>query len=265
MTDDTGTDPGSAETVPAETETVPVAAETAAVEHVAAEPVPFWQRPNVDRYVSPLIIPIVVVIGILVYVLNVSRVFLSAHGHSSVVVGSFLTLVILVGATMLANASNLRSSTIVLFTAGFLLVVFSSGWLVLGHSQEKNATNAALGSIGNYKGTFTITAGPGGALAFAPSSISVKTGIYLVKLVDAVDTTHTLNFDESSTLWGSGLVVNKAGEQLQSLIFFGAAGDYTYYCAVPTHRQNGMFGVVHVSGPTVTLAQAQAAAKLTAK
>jgi hypothetical protein len=51
---------------------------------------------------------------------------------------------------------------------------------------------------------------------------------------------------------------------LTSRIFFGAAGDYTYYCAVPGHRSAGMQGVIHVTGPTVTEAQAAAAAKNTA-
>jgi plastocyanin len=230
----------------------------------AAAPVSFWHRPNVERYLSPLIMPIVVVVGLVVYVLNLSRVFLSAHGHTNVVVGSVVTVAILLGATVLSNSSRLRTQTIALMTAGFLLVVFSAGWLVLGHSQVKGVSNAALGDKGKYTGTIGITAGPGGRLAFAPPSLSATTGIYLVTLTDGVDTQHTLNFDQTDTLWGSGLVVNKAGEKLSSRIFFGTAGDYTYYCAVPGHRSGGMQGVIHVTGPTVTEAQADASAKNTA-
>jgi len=135
---------------------------------------------------------------------------------------------------------------------------------VLGHSQVKGESSAALGPKGKYGDTISIIAGAGGRLAFAPASLSAKTGIYLVTLTDGADTQHTLNFDQTSTLWGSGLVVNKAGEKLTSRIFFGAAGDYTYYCAVPGHRSAGMQGVIHVTGPTVTEAQAAAAAKNTA-
>jgi len=264
MTDETS-EPGSVATDPGSAEVEPVAAEHMAIEPVAAEPVPFWHRPNVDRYLSPLIMPILVVVGLVVYVLNLSRVFLSAHGHTAVIVGSVITVVILVGATVLSNSSRLRAQTIALMTAGFLLVVLSSGWLVLGHSQVKGEANAALGAVGKYNGTITITAGPGGRLAFAPSSISVKTGIYLVTFIDAVDTQHTLNFDDSSTLWGSGLIVNKAGEKLTSRVFFGAAGAFKFYCAVTGHRAAGMEGTVNVTGNTVTEAQAEASAKLTAK
>jgi plastocyanin len=257
MTDESGTDPGPTETVPAET--LPVAAETAVVEHVSAAPVPFWQRRNVDRYLVPMVIPIVVVIGILVYVLNVSRVFLSAHGHTSVVVGSLLTFVILVGATMLANASRLRSSTTVLFTAGFLLVVFSSGWLVLGHSQEKNANGGPLPAAGPSQGTVTIIAQPGASLSFGPSSLSMKTGLWTIELKDGANTTHTLNFDQSNTQF-AGLVVKDQGETVKTRIFFPGPGPYTFYCAVPGHRAAGMTGVIDVTGPSMTLAQAEAAA-----
>jgi hypothetical protein len=58
------------------------------------------------------------------------------------------------------------------------------------------------------------------------------------------------------------LVVNTQGEELKSRIFFGTAGDYTFYCAVPGHRAGGMQGVIHVTGPPLTLAQAEAAATL---
>jgi uncharacterized cupredoxin-like copper-binding protein len=266
MTDETP-DSGSVATddVPAESEVA--APEPAAIEPAhTAEPVPFWQRPNGDRYLSPLILPVVVIVGLVVYVLNLSRVFLSAHGHTAVVVGSVITVVILVGATVLANSSRLRSQTIALLTAGFLLVVFSSGWLVLGHSQVKSVSSAALGPHGKYSGTFTITAGAGGRLAFAPDKLTLKTtGVYLVTLIDGANTQHTLNFDQTDTQWGSGLVVNKAGEKLTSRIFFGAAGTYTFYCAVPGHRSAGMQGSITVTGPTVTEAQAEAAAKNTAK
>jgi plastocyanin len=259
MTDETS-EPGTVATEPEPSGTAPAVVEPAAVEPVPAEPLPFWRRPNVERYVVPLITPILVVVGLVVYVLNLSRVFLSAHGHTAVIVGTIVTVVILFGATVLSNSSRVRSSSITLMTAGFLLLVFVSGWLVLGHSQLKGSSSAVLTATGPSQGSFTIVAQPAAQLAFGPSSLSMQTGIYTVTLRDGANTTHTLNFDQSSTLW-AGLVVNNQGQVLKSRIFFPAAGDYTFYCAVPGHRTAGMQGVVHVTGPTMTLTQAEASGK----
>jgi plastocyanin len=222
-------------------------------------PVPFWQRPNVERYFMPFIVPVLVIFGIVVFVLNISRVFLAAHGHIPVVICSIVLVAILIGATILANAS-LKTTSIALVTTAFVFVVFVSGWLVLGSSAEKKQANSTLPASGPVNGTITITAAPTGGLSFAPSSITVKTGVYLVVYKNGANAQHTLNFNDASTMW-PGLVVNTAGEKLQARIFFGSSGAYTFYCAVPGHEQAGMKGVVNVTGPTVTLQQAEASGK----
>ena len=222
-------------------------------------PVPFWQRPNVERYFMPFIVPVVIVAGIVIFILNISRVFLAAHGHIPVVICSVVLLVILIGATVLANAS-LKTTSIALMTTGFVFVIFVSGWLVLGSSAEKKEASSTLPATGPVNGTIKIEASPTGGLSFGPSALSVKTGIYLVVFTDGANAQHTLNFQDQSTLW-PGLVVNNAGEKLQSRIFFGTAGAYIYFCAVPGHEAAGMHGVVTVTGPTMTVAQAEASGK----
>ena len=86
MTDDSTTDTLT-EDPPADAP----AADAAAIEPAPAPTVPFWHRPNVERYLLPLVLPIVVVLGLVVFVLNLSRVFLSAHGHIPVVVGTVIS------------------------------------------------------------------------------------------------------------------------------------------------------------------------------
>jgi plastocyanin len=231
----------------------------ALIEPAAAPVVPFWQRPNVERYLLPLVLPIVVVVGLVVYVLNLSRVFLSAHGHIAVAVGSVITVVILVVATVLSNSTRLRSSSIALITTVFIFAVFSSGWLVLGHSQEKGAGSAPLAAAGPAPaGKLAITAAPAGQFKFAPPSLNVKTGIYSITLTDGAVGQHTLDFDDPSTLW-AGLIVNNQGDKATSRIFFGAPGVFTFFCAIPGHRAQGMQGTITVTGPPMTLAQAEAA------
>jgi plastocyanin len=113
-----------------------------------------------------------------------------------------------------------------------------------------------LPATGPIEGSFTITAQPAAALTFAPSALTVNTGIYAVTLVDGADTTHTLAFDDPTTLW-SQLLVNTLAQTQTSRIFFGHPGTYTFYCTVAGHRAAGMQGVVTVTGPPITLAQAE--------
>src|ERR1700753_2627346 len=110
------------------TETSEVATTEAATPAVPAAPTPFWQRPMVERYVMPLIVPIGVVLAIVIFVLNISRVFLSAHNHIPVVICSIVLVAILLGATVFANAS-LKTTSIALMTTAFVFIVFVSGWL----------------------------------------------------------------------------------------------------------------------------------------
>jgi len=260
MTDETPATPGS-DGAP-EGDEPPVAeaavapASTVAVEH-AAEHVSFWRSPTFERWIFPFLIPVIAVLGIVIMVLNISRLFLAGHGHIPVVVGSILTGAILFGASALSNSSRLRSSSMNLLTIGFILLVISGGWLVLGHSQVKNEGGAALDPKGPCVGNIDITALP--SIKFTPTSLSVKTGIYCVTLTDQASVPHTLDFDNPATLF-PGLEVSTAGEKVEGRIFFGAADTYTYFCAIPGHRAAGMQGEVNVTGPTMTLDEAETAA-----
>ena len=250
---DTLTDPPPAEP-PA---TIAETTEVAALEPAPAPVVPFWHRPNVERYLLPLVLPIVVVLGLVVYVLNLSRVFLSGHGHIPTVVGSTVLVVILIGATVLSNSSRLRSTSIALMTAIFALVIFTSGWLVLGHSQEQGEALVPLAANGPSIDTIDFQALA--SLKFVPASLTVPTGIYSVELTNDAAGAHTLDFDDAETLF-AGLAVDNAGEKVSSRIFFGEPGEYTFFCAIPGHRAAGMFGTVTVTGPPMTLEEAEAAA-----
>lgn len=120
-------------------------------------------------------------------------------------------------------------------------------------------TRSPLSASGPVDGAFTITASPSGGLTFEPASITVPTGVYAVALKAGSATQHTLDFEDPNTLW-SELIVNNLGEMKTTRVFFGRPGDYTFFCAVPGHREAGMGGVVHVIGSPVTLAQAEATA-----
>jgi plastocyanin len=236
----------------------PARAQHAAVEP-AHEPVPFWQRPNVERYLMPLVAPVVVVLAIIIFVLNLSRVFLASHGHIPVIVGSIITVVLLAGATLISNARHMRQHSAILMTSGFILVAISAGWLVLGASEpheEGGAPLAAEGPCNEMALDFDALSN----LKFAPASLTVEeTGLYCITLTDAQAGPHTIDFDDPATLF-PGLEVSDAGEKAAGRIFFGEPGEYTFYCAIPGHKAAGMEGVVTVEGDPITLEEAEAAA-----
>jgi plastocyanin len=246
------------ETPPADDAATPVVAAPVAAE--VAEEVPFWQRPLVERFLVPLVLPIAVIVGLVAYVLNISRLFLSGHGHIPVMVGSAITLLILVGATMLSAASpRMRQSAITMVGAAFILLIMSSGWLVLGHSQPEKTGPTTLPATLKTSQTIAITAAPSGKLAFAPNSLNAKTGLATIDVTIAA-AGHTFSMRDATTLWES-LSLDAAGGKKSGVAFFSKAGDYEFYCAISGHDAGGMHGVIHVVGPTVTLTQALVADK----
>ena len=225
----------------------------------AGEPVPFWQRPLVERFLVPLVLPILVVVGLVAYILNISRIFLAGHGHIPVIVGSIITAMILIGATLLSAASpRLRQSAITLVSAAFILSIMSSGWLVLGHSQPEKTGPASLPATLKTKQTLADTAAPGGRLAFAPNSLKARTGLAKIEVTVAAPG-HTFNLQDPATLFQS-LSLDAAGSKKDGVALFPHAGSYVYFCAIPGHEAAGMKGTITVTGPTVTLTEALTAA-----
>jgi plastocyanin len=213
----------------------------------------FWARPYVERYLTPLILPLAVILFVLVYVLNVSRLFLSMHGHIPVIAGTIITVLIITGASMLSKA-QLRQSGVLLLTIGFLVAISFAGWISLGHSENKEAGGGTLPADLKTTQTVSIKAAPGGALVFDPKEVNnLKTG--LVKFnVDFLAPGHTFGFHDPTTEFGE---LKPAGaETLSGVAYFGKAGDYTFFCSIDGHEAAGMHGTVHVAGPDVPLAKA---------
>jgi plastocyanin len=213
----------------------------------------FWQRPLVDRFLSPLILPALVVLFVVVYVLNVSRLFLSMHGHIPVIAGTVITLLLIGGATLLANA-RLRQSGVLLLSIAFLVAIAFGGWISLGHSENKEAAAVSLPATLKTDQTVKIIAAPGGQLIFDPNSVAnIKTG--LVKFdVDFAAAGHTFGFHQADTDFAE--LKPTAAEPMTGVAFFPAAGEYTFYCSIPGHEAAGMHGTVTVTGPPKTLDEA---------
>jgi plastocyanin len=246
MTDTTTTDePAEAAEVEGATR-----AEAEAVAPTPPEKPPFWDRPLVERFLVPLVLPIAVVVGLVVYIINISRLFLSGHEHIPVIVGTVITLIILGGATLVsASAHRLRPGSLVLFSVGFLMLIISSGWLVIGHAENKEETLEAL-SPDLQAPELSVTAAPGGALAFAPNSLDGETG--LIKFnINVAAGGHTFAFTDASTLLASPLQLEPPGATVPGVGYFAEEGDYEFICTIPGHAAGGMKGTLHVEGEAV--------------
>jgi uncharacterized cupredoxin-like copper-binding protein len=224
------------------------------------EPVPFWHRPNVERYVVPIVLPLAVILGLVVFVLSISRIFLSAHGHIPVIVATVILLLILIGATLLSKAAHrLRQSSLAMVTIGFVVAIMFAGVVVLGHSEEnKEAAAPTLSSDLTTTQTLKVVAAPGGDLKFVPSNGKLKTGLATIEVAVAAGG-HTFALTDPTTQFKT-LNLDAQGAKVSGVAFFGKDGSYDFLCTVDGHAAAGMKGTITVTGAPMTLDEAEKAA-----
>jgi plastocyanin len=231
-----------AEPVPSDESTANVATGT------AGEPVDV--HPYRERYLVPFLFPLLIVIGIVFFVLNVSRLFISTAGSAAVIIAAIMTVLILFGAAVLSAAPKMRSSSLALIVIGSLVVVGSMGWLTVGHAEEEEEEAIALG---DPIGSLTVNATPDikfdptqAEAPFDPNSSAAAPTVIEISLHDVAAGQHTLAFDDPSVIWNVPQV-NAADETITEKAGFVQAGDYVYYCTIPGHREAGMEGTLTVS------------------
>lgn len=208
----------------------------------------FWERPNVDRYFTPIALPMLIVAGLVLFVLNVSRIFLAGGGETPVIVGTIITVAIIGGAAVLSAAPNLRSSSLALVTAGFVALVMLGGWLSLGSSAPEGEGGAALAPEGPADAQLAFTTE---GLKFVPDTADAPTGVVRIDLVSNSGA-HTFVFEDPATQF-PGLDVPGTGSEDTARAFFGEAGEYVFYCTIPGHREAGMEGAITADGESKVL------------
>ncbi|MGQ0825383.1 MAG: plastocyanin/azurin family copper-binding protein [Actinomycetota bacterium] len=221
----------------------------APLESDAGGDVPFWHRPHVERYLTPLLLPIAIVAGVVFFAVNISRIFLSGHGHVSVIVGALITITIMTGASLLSAAPQMRTASVALIAAAFVAAVGMGGWLSLGHAELEAEGGAVLPDAGpaSYELGFVSN----NSLTFVPSEAEGETGIARVTLTNEGGQ-HTLAFEDTSVRF-EHVEVAAGGDVDTSRAFFGEPGEYVFFCEIPGHREAGMEGVVVVDGEPVIL------------
>jgi plastocyanin len=261
--------PEAVAAAPAETAEAPTA-QAAPAEAAPAEPepapatpaadtpeTPFWQRPYVERYLVPLVLPLVVIVGLVMFILNISRIFLSTHGNVDVILGAAILVTILTGAAILSASPRMRSSSLALIVGGFVAAIILGGSMSIGSSEPKAEGGTGLPPVGPASQAFTFESS--NALVFTPNAAQAATGVAKITLNDASGE-HTFHFEDPKKLMDT-LHVTKTGDKVSGRAYFGASGKYVFYCTIPGHREAGMQGAITVAGPAITLAAAEARAK----
>jgi plastocyanin len=111
-----------------------------------------------------------------------------------------------------------------------------------GAASTPEATETATQESSGGGEALTLTADPGGSISWEPSELSAKAGSVTVKLVNESDTPHAVEVEGNGVEEESETVTGGETELTVDL----EAGEYTFYCPVGQHRENGMEGTLTV-------------------
>ena len=191
-----------------------------------------------DRLLLPLALPLLSMLAVFLYVVNLSRVFLASGENTSVLVGTIVTVAILAGGAAISASPRLRSSTLVMVLAGFIVVILSAGLLSLGPSEEKKAAGGGFKQpAGPPVAALEVDALP--SLSFQAKEFSVPAGVIQINYND-LGGTHTLTFSDPK-LSGFQLAVPQGPKTGKVDL---KPGTYTIFCTIPGHRAAGMQATV---------------------
>ena len=112
-----------------------------------------------------------------------------------------------------------------------------------GAAATPEATEEATqeGSGGGGE-ALTLTADPGGDISWEPADLSAPAGSVTITLVNESDVPHAVEVEGSGVEEESETITGGETDLTVDL----EPGEYTFYCPVGQHRQNGMEGTLTV-------------------
>ena len=229
---ESGTAPGTGPDVPAD-QPIAISATIGTGEH----------EPVKDRLLLPLLVPVLSAIAVGVLAVNISRVFLAGNSESALFVAIVVTLAILGGASLLAAAPHMRTSSLAM-VVGLVIVIIMGGGLItlgpsLGHEGEAAACEAPAGPAVGQLDVEAINA----PLSFNAKNYDVPAGVVDVKYFGASG--HTLAFREPDVLCVELAI---PGPPTEEKVDLKAGQTYEIYCTIPGHAAAGMDATVTVAG-----------------
>ena len=203
-------------------------------------------KPVKDRLLLPLLVPVLSAIAVGMLAVNISRVFLAGDEDAALISAIVITLAILIGASLLAAAPHMRTSSLAMVLGLIVVIIVFGGLLTIGPSIN-TGESAATGYVEpTGKATSTVTVDAGAGLTFNnvafKSNYTATAGV--VEIDYGGDPGHTLAFKEAP-LAGFELMSPPAKPESGKVTL--KAGTYNIYCTVPGHAAAGMQATITVA------------------
>ena len=111
-------------------------------------------------------------------------------------------------------------------------------------TQESEGEKEAEGGSAGSAGTVDFEADPSGSLAYTTDKATAKAGKVTVNFTNSSPVPHDVAIEDSSgeTIAETEVLAEGSDSTTAEL----EAGEYTFYCTVPGHRQAGMEGTLTV-------------------
>jgi uncharacterized cupredoxin-like copper-binding protein len=195
-----------------------------------------------DRVWLPFLLPVGAILAVALFAINISRIFLAASQDGSdpaVIAAIIITLGVLFGATSVAAAPKLRTSSLVLTMAGVTALVLLSGSLALGAAEDKKEASAE--PTAKADNTLEVDASN---FHFQSDNFNEPAGVLEIKYATK-EGSHTLAFDEKQFSYVSLAVPGgKDATKIEAV----EGQKYTIFCTLPGHRTAGMHATITI-GP----------------
>ena len=113
-----------------------------------------------------------------------------------------------------------------------------------GTTQTEQPSGGTTGDKAAAKGTvLQLEADPSGALAYEQTSLTAQPGKIQIDFTNDSPIGHDVVVEQDGKEVARSSVITGSSEVVT---FDAKAGDYTYYCSVPGHREAGMEGTLRV-------------------
>jgi len=195
------------------------------------------------RLLIPLVLPVLAIIAVGLYALNVSRVFLAGDSTSALVIATIITILILVGGAIISATPGVRTSSLAMMVGLIVVIVISAGLLALGPSIDTGEGAASTQQAQCTKATSTVTVEELASIKYSQSDYPTTAGCVQFDFTGASG--HTMQFRKLDV---KGFPIGSVGASTPTK---GAVdlkpGTYDFYCTIDGHAQQGMVATVTVT------------------